>query len=168
MLCPFCRETIADGAIKCKHCMSMLTAPATQQGTRAQAGGGNVGAGNANAIIEGLDVSPNLKQKLLLVHEHFKEVKFGGPVFNLKGTAVWATYSVWAFFFNFIYYFVKGMWQKGLVLLAISLLIQIIVAALHLPSGYALVTSNFVGLLAMQSAYYDLYRSKVLKETFWW
>ena len=27
MLCPFCKEEIADGAIKCKHCGSMLSAP---------------------------------------------------------------------------------------------------------------------------------------------
>ena len=26
MLCPYCKEEIADGAIKCKHCSSMLTA----------------------------------------------------------------------------------------------------------------------------------------------
>jgi len=27
MLCPFCKEEIADGAIKCKHCQSMLASP---------------------------------------------------------------------------------------------------------------------------------------------
>jgi hypothetical protein len=28
MLCPYCKEETAEGAIKCKHCDSMLVAPA--------------------------------------------------------------------------------------------------------------------------------------------
>jgi hypothetical protein len=28
MLCPFCKEEIADGAIKCKHCQTMLNSEA--------------------------------------------------------------------------------------------------------------------------------------------
>jgi len=33
MICPYCRETILDGAIKCKHCGSMLNLDAANSGT---------------------------------------------------------------------------------------------------------------------------------------
>ena len=33
MICPYCRETILDGAIKCKHCGSMLNLDAGNSGT---------------------------------------------------------------------------------------------------------------------------------------
>jgi TM2 domain-containing membrane protein YozV len=31
MLCPYCKEIIADGAVKCKHCGSMLVSPVNQK-----------------------------------------------------------------------------------------------------------------------------------------
>lgn len=31
MLCPYCKEEIADGAIKCKHCESMLNGQTSPQ-----------------------------------------------------------------------------------------------------------------------------------------
>ena len=37
-----------------------------------------------------------------------------------------ATFSIWAFLFTIFYYIYHGMWKKGLVLLAASIVIQII------------------------------------------
>ena len=34
MQCPYCKETIADGALKCKHCGSMLKEEATANNSR--------------------------------------------------------------------------------------------------------------------------------------
>ena len=56
--------------------------------------------------------------------------KAGGLKMNVKelsskerGKVV---FSVWAFLLGILYYFYQGMWKKGLVLLAASMVIQII------------------------------------------
>ena len=36
------------------------------------------------------------------------------------------TFSIWAFLFTIFYYIYHGMWKKGLVLLAVSIVVQII------------------------------------------
>lgn len=53
MICPFCREEIQEGAIKCKHCGSMLT-QATGAGTKS--GKSKVAAGLFGILLGGLGV----------------------------------------------------------------------------------------------------------------
>ena len=36
MICPYCKEEVADGAIKCKHCSSMLAQVNPSQANPAQ------------------------------------------------------------------------------------------------------------------------------------
>ena len=180
MLCPFCKEEIAEGAIKCKHCASMLNVePAvetpqqtvhameqTAEPAQTDIKTAQEAVQNPYELIESLPMPDQMKAKMRFVHENIKGTKLGLPDYGLKGTAIWSTFNWWAFFFNVIYYFFKGLWQKALTLIAIGTVMNIICLILRLPG--AGVGTLLIGILAMQSAYYDIYRKNVLKQTFWW
>jgi hypothetical protein len=72
--------------------------------------------------------------------------------------------SIWGFLFTFFYYFVTGMWRKGLVILGMFLVILGISVGLDYNSRLLAFLPSFV---AMAMAFGDQYRTKVLKETFW-
>lgn len=180
MLCPFCKEEIADGAIKCKHCASMLNVEPVAEASPQAAQVMELTAAPAQVdikiaqqaiqspyeLIDSLPMSDQMKAKMRFVHENIKGTKLGLPDYGLKGTAVWSTFNWWAFFFNVIYYFCKGLWQKALTLIAIGAVVNIVCFVLRLPG--AGVGTLLIGILAMQSAYYDIYRKHVLKQEFWW
>ncbi|SHN51969.1 DUF2628 domain-containing protein [Desulfovibrio litoralis] len=176
MICPFCKEEIADGAIKCKHCASMLNTNANT----ASASTANSGK-DAYATINSLNISNELKDKLRFVHDNIKGTKFGLPDYGLKGAELRKTFNWWAFFFIGFYYLIKGMWKKLLSMIWLAILIGLFIEIL---SGILLYLFGFgiigflkalnivswvpLSVIAMQSAYYDLYRKEVLKEDFWW
>jgi len=180
MLCPFCKEEVAEGALKCKHCQSnlsptpidaLISAPIVPSNSRAPLAPSKE---QITIHIAALPVSEGLKQKLFLVHKRRMWKEFGSsPDLKLNRSENSKLHSLWAFLFNIIYYFVKGMWRKGLVLLVISMISQILIYMLPLPIQTLdifsfLASLGIVPVIASLSAYDDLYRKQVLKQTFWW
>jgi TM2 domain-containing membrane protein YozV len=55
MICPFCREEIQDGAIKCKHCSSMLLNASQATGV-AKSGKSKVAAGLFGILLGGIGI----------------------------------------------------------------------------------------------------------------
>ena len=80
-------------------------------------------------------------------------------------------FSILGFFFNWIYYLIKGMWKKALVILGAYIFLNIpllIFISIYPPLAllgwlFGLVFSIYVGLAAPG----DYYRHVVLKEDFW-
>lgn len=74
--------------------------------------------------------------------------------------------NFYAFLFGFIYFFVKGMWQAGLTILALSIVATIFLFAL--PDSASDALSRIIGIaisiLAARTANYTYYRQEVLKE----
>ncbi|MCV7316325.1 DUF2628 domain-containing protein [Mycolicibacillus parakoreensis] len=62
-----------------------------------------------------------------------------------------------AFLFGPIYFFVKGMWRKGLTLLGITLAVGTVGTALNLPGSVANAVGVALGALAMMTANYAYY-----------
>lgn len=179
MICPFCKEEIQDGAIKCKHCNSMLNGSQFHQ---------TVNHSNYQQqapSISNIDVSEIWKDRFKTFHEYGSQPTrpwwlLGGYYFNSKdkklawrGLAVYNKdnyISMTAVLFGGFWYLVKGMWKKGLLLLGVELLINIIVVNIlgitDVPEW--LFGTAAVAGIASASASYDYYRFKVLNQTFWW
>ncbi|MDD5358721.1 MAG: DUF2628 domain-containing protein [Sulfurovaceae bacterium] len=71
--------------------------------------------------------------------------------------------NFWAFFFSFIYFFIKGMWKKGLVLLGIFVVLSIIASLLGSHSAATGFRIAF-GMLAGMIANYSFYQKEILGE----
>lgn len=177
MDCPFCKEEIADGAIKCKHCASLL-------GEGLGAGTEQVSEGlsssqasvtekllvdpDGHAKIEALNVSASLKRKLHIVQDKIKEPIAGIPDYDLPFTGKLKVYNWWAFFFGIFYYLLKGMWKKAIIIFAAAFILMGLTTAFNFSDALFFgLQVGFCTLLAI-SANYDIYRKEVLKEDFWW
>ena len=132
---------------------------------------------DSNSIYEkinALDISDKMKTKMRLVHDNLKKTKLGMPEYDMKGKSPIAFFSIWAFLFNILYYLAKGMWRKAISLLVLSCgLIFIFGCAEELlgivmPEYVYHIITLIPAVISMQSAYYDIYRSKVLEQKFWW
>lgn len=99
MLCPFCNEEVADGAIKCKHCGEILNRVAHNRLRDAQS------SANVNEVISSL--RPYYQRA-------FQQISAGGehPIAAIN----WA-----AFLFGPFWYFYRGMWVRGGIALSLLL-----------------------------------------------
>ncbi|MGV0794966.1 DUF2628 domain-containing protein [Mycolicibacterium sp. XJ1819] len=73
------------------------------------------------------------------------------------GTKMRLTANGWAFFFGPIYFFLKGMWRKGLALLAIAVGLAVVVLGLDTPDVVVRIASLVVPAIAMTTANYAYY-----------
>ena len=156
MICPFCKEEIADKAIKCKHCGSMI---------EGQSNTTSSGAGSFEELINLCNCKESLKTKFKMFSQNKATQSFLGPRFTTP--LIWTKYVNWfALLFNCWYYIFTGMWKKGLSLMGIAIAISFAGEAISPKLGQigALVTA----LICLMSANYDRYRKLILKEDFWW
>ncbi|SHN69305.1 DUF2628 domain-containing protein [Desulfovibrio litoralis] len=137
-----------------------------------------------------LDVSLRLKNAFLLIEKYKMyspkgimmrpQDKNNAPTFSEK----MELFSWMTFFFGPLYYLFLGMWRKGLVLLAINIILG---SAFELWTIYILSIMGIDILLIIQifyftniaflitlhiifakTAFYDRYRTIIKKEAFWW
>ena len=116
MICPFCKEEIADGAIKCKHCQSMLNVPPP---TAAPVAHKEI---NEN---EGADEYPRLRA--MFEGKEYRVV-LGLPIFsNFRDqfSAFWPIALLYSPL-NFITYAIGGMWKKGITLIGAYILVFLV------------------------------------------
>lgn len=161
MQCVMCKEQIPDNASVCPHCDAKVIK--TEFG---------VSSDDISAVIDSLNVSPRKKELFHLIHR-YDLLQKGGFIDVGKAKKAGITFkdrfgmatSILAFLFTFIYYFVTGMWRKGLVILGLTLVVIAIIEALNLEKAYFL--TSLPSLFSMMMAFGDQYRTKVLKEEFW-
>lgn len=128
-------------------------------------------------VIDGLSISDGKKRLFKLIASTPLKAANGVPVFDsddkrlkpfraslTEKDSIWCG---WAFLFQWLYWFGKGMWKKGIVLAVILitsqfLIISIFGGKMQLPVGITF------SMLCASMANYDLYRKQVLKEEFWW
>lgn len=91
MLCPFCSEEVADGAIKCKHCSEILNRAAHDRLRDVQS------SANVNEVISSL---PPYYQRA------FQQISANGE--RPTTARNWA-----AFLFGPFWYCYRGMWMRG-------------------------------------------------------
>ena len=160
MECAICKGQMPDKATVCPHCEASVV--------KAEAGTSPAGL---SAVIDGLPVSARKKELFHLVLKYDllerngvisagKAKKAGLP---FKDRFALCT-SILAFIFSCLYYFVTGMWRKGLILLGFSLIVVAASEILERDFTFAALIPSF---MAMFMAFGDQYRTKVLKETFW-
>ena len=72
-----------------------------------------------------------------------------------------------AFLFGPIYFFVKGMWRKGLTLLGIGLVVSVVVIVLNVSDGVVRGAGLVMAALAMTTANYAYYLHVVRHSQSW-
>ncbi|ATD72817.1 MULTISPECIES: DUF2628 domain-containing protein [Gordonia] len=73
------------------------------------------------------------------------------------GQRVRITFNPLAFFFGPIYFAVKGMWRKGLMLFGLTLVFNALLLALNVPSSFDMAIACGVGALYATTANYAWY-----------
>ncbi|CAN5774692.1 hypothetical protein BH10ACT9_BH10ACT9_13660 [soil metagenome] len=67
------------------------------------------------------------------------------------------TSNIWAFLFGPIYFAVKGMWRKGVVLLVAAILLNVPIVVFDVPTIIANAIMIVVPVFAMTTANYAYY-----------
>jgi hypothetical protein len=75
--------------------------------------------------------------------------------------------NVLAFLFGPFYFFVKGMWRKGLVLLGLAVVIAVAIVGLQLPALVERAGSVVVPAMAMTTANYAYYLQVMQRSRSW-
>lgn len=83
------------------------------------------------------------------------------------GTKLRLTSNILAFLFGPIYFFVKGMWRKGLTLLALALSAAVLMALLGVPESVGRAVGIGIAALAMSTANYAYYLHIVRRSESW-
>ncbi|MGW5522016.1 DUF2628 domain-containing protein [Gordonia sp. NPDC003950] len=83
----------------------------------------------------------------------------GRAVFRVLpfGRRMRLSFNVLAFLFGPIYFAVKGMWRKGLTLLAIGVAVGIVMELVNAPAGLNAPVAAAMGALAGSTANYSYY-----------
>ena len=77
------------------------------------------------------------------------------------------SWNTLAFFFGPLYFFAKGMWRKGLVLLVSAIALGTIVVSLDLPEMVERAGSLFIPAMAASAANYAYYLHVVMESRSW-
>ncbi|MDL2313815.1 hypothetical protein LJC36_02415 [Desulfovibrio sp. OttesenSCG-928-C14] len=156
MICPFCKEEIADEAIKCKHCKSMLTEQPSEPSQQ------------ANSKDSAEDSEQQLKLRSLFEGKNYRVV-LGIPLFsNIKDQlkACWWLGLPYAPA-NVLVYLISGMLKKALVLAVLYVLVFLL-AKVDL-TGLALILLLMLAFYVVAAMRHDQYRKQIRKEKdFWW
>ncbi|SEH47413.1 Protein of unknown function [Mycolicibacterium rutilum] len=75
--------------------------------------------------------------------------------------------NIWGFLFGPFYFFVKGMWRKGLVLLAAAIVLGTLIVGLDAPDIVSRALSIVVPVFAMTTANYAYYLHVVRGSQSW-
>lgn len=83
-----------------------------------------------------------------------------------KNSPITTKMNFWALLFGVFYYIAKGMWKKGIVLVAIGFGVNVLLTLLF---GEKAGNSASYGIMAIFAAFanFDYYRKMVLGEDFW-
>ncbi|SHN69337.1 DUF2628 domain-containing protein [Desulfovibrio litoralis] len=154
--------------------------PSTQQYTQASQTDQDPN-GEFPPHIANLDVSLRLKNAFMLIEKYKMHSPSGimmspqdknnaPPASDNRKMVSWLT-----FFFTPFYYIFTGMWRKGLVILAGTVLFMFALEMIFLTLFNREIPDPFYSpftitnaVIWAKTAFYDRYRQVVKKEVFWW
>ncbi|MDQ1244315.1 MAG: hypothetical protein QG565_655 [Campylobacterota bacterium] len=125
---------------------------------------------NIESKINALEVSESWKDKFRVLAEVGKPITYAMRLRNesaYKKLPIGIKFNIWAFLFGLIYYFLKGMWKKGIVLFGSGIAIGIVLIVMFGESAGNITTMIVTSLLFATFANFDYYRTMVLEEDFW-